>query len=96
MLAAMGDVGVMPIDRYRQARRAFNVYLNTYSSTHLVQCYKQLMAMRVKLWQSCITASIKQAEDAFFDAASVSRPERHMTHRQFCSICDQCMLVVSA
>ena len=83
MLAALADEDIMPIHRYRQARRAFNVYLNTYASTSLVKSYRQLMAMRVKLWQNCITAGIKQAEESFFDADVVSRPERHLTPKKF-------------
>ena len=68
MLATLADEDIMPIHRYRQARRAFNVYLTIYASTSLVKSYRQLMAMRVKLLQNCITTGIKQAEESFFDA----------------------------
>ena len=78
MEAALADDEIMPIHRHRQLRRAFNLYLQMYEQSSLVQSYRKLMAGRVQLWKACVKGSTSRARDAFFACGVVSRPEKHM------------------
>ena len=67
MQPALADQTIMPVHRYRQARRAFNMYLKAFPEEPVVRSYKRLMAQRVSYWQQRLKAATKHVRIIFFD-----------------------------
>ena len=63
--AAMVDPGIMPVRRYRQARRAFSLYVTERSGTELVKEYQELLSVRQDLWKVCMREAVRGCERAF-------------------------------
>ena len=51
MSGAQADDSIMPVNRYVQGRRAFNLYLVRHAGSPVVLCYKRLISIRVNFWR---------------------------------------------
>ena len=83
MTAASVDDAVMPMNRYVQRPRAFNLYVAQFPSAPAVLRYKQLLRHRVKFWKACVKSSIKLCRHSCFDMSPVPRPEKLMRKQKF-------------
>ena len=63
--AAYLDQDVMPVNRFRQARRGFLVYMQLCSEAPAVQQYKQLMSRCRSSWAACSAGIRQQCEVQF-------------------------------
>ena len=51
---------VLPVHRYRQARRVFSVYIKSHPTVPAVVEYKELLSKRRSLWADCLTRTSQQ------------------------------------
>ena len=63
--AARADLHVMPVHRYRQARRAFVLYMNLHASTPVVRQYRELISVRAQHLKDCVAFIKQQCELQF-------------------------------
>lgn len=62
MEAAYLDQDVMPVNRFRQARRGFLVYIQLCPEAAATQQYKQLLGKRRSLWAACSAGIRRECE----------------------------------
>ena len=83
MGAAFVDKDIMPVNRYRQARHAFSVFVSERRESDLVQDYTSLLAMRQCVWTSCVKDAIGGCEFAFLRDNVVARPREYLQGKRF-------------
>ena len=83
MAAALADQEIMPVNRCRQVRRAFSVFVTERGGSEVVQEYLSLLAMRQRMWSACVKEAIEACESAFFRDGIVPRPEEYLQGRRF-------------
>lgn len=83
MLAALGDKDIMPVHRYRQARRAVSVSVSKRPELEVVGEYKRLLAMRQYVWMSSVKETVLACESAFFRNGIVGRPDEYLKGKRF-------------
>ena len=85
MAAALSDQEIMPVtvNRYRQVRRAFSVFVSERGNSELVQNYLSLLAMRQRVWSICVKEAIDACKFAFFRDGMMPRPEKYLQGRRF-------------
>ena len=83
MSAAFADKDIMPVNRYRQARRAFSVFVTERAESGLVEEYMCLLAMRQRVWASCVSHAIRGCESAFLRDDIVARPMEYLRGIRF-------------
>ena len=65
MQAAYRDAAVMPVDRYRQARRAFVLYQKWHSKSPVCVQYLDMCGKRVQHWKECVAHVEQQCKLQF-------------------------------
>lgn len=85
MQAANADPEVMPIARYRQARRAYNVFRKLHPEAAMVAELEQLLSERKAVWEQCLTDSFDRSQAEFFHGNVVSDPHVYLTANRFLS-----------
>ena len=83
MMRALADDTIMPVNRYVQGRRAFNLFLSQYPGSPVVLAYKQLINRHVSVCRVCVKLVVVKAKDFYFEAAVVQRPELYMKRQAF-------------
>ena len=83
----------MPVHRYRQARRAFSVFVTERAELEVVQEYASLLAMRQRVWTACVSDALAECESAFFRDAGVSRPEEYLQGRRFLDLLEDVQIL---
>ena len=86
MSAALADKDIMPVHRYRQARRAFSVFVSERAECEVVQEYRRLLAMRQHVWLSSVRDAVECCESAFFRDAIVARPDNYLKGKRFLEV----------
>ena len=69
MSAALADREIMPVHRYREARRAFRVFISERAEFGAVQEYLHFLAMRQYVWSRSANTSIALALESHNPAA---------------------------
>ena len=70
MEAASTDRSIMPV-RYRQARKALVLYIQSYPQAAAVRQYTQLLVRRRSVWAACCKVTRQQCEASFVHYNSV-------------------------
>ena len=83
MTAALADKDIMPVHRYRQARRAFSIFVSERVETEVVEEYKHLLAIRQRVWARALREATERCESALIEAAIVARPKEYMRGNRF-------------
>lgn len=63
------------MNRFRQQRRTFCVFVNQEPSNPLVVMYKKLMAVRVKLWSKVLQQVLTRCQHSFMEHSGIAKPE---------------------
>lgn len=63
--AGYADTDVMPVNRYRQARRAFLLFQQMHPQAPVVVKYQQLCKLRLSLWGKCLVQVKAQCQLQF-------------------------------
>ena len=83
MRASFRDKDVMPMHRYRQARRAYNLYRKQHRGQQVVRSLEQLLRVRNATWKSCLEEAMLDCEKCFFEEKFVQEPHRYLHGQKF-------------
>ena len=81
--AANADAEIMPVNRYCEARRAFNVYIKRRPGCPLVLEYRALRKRRALLWQACVKEAQRRCESSFYRSGVVEDPNVYMFAKRY-------------